>query len=85
MKEELVPTYEQMAKLFTERMHLAEPCTRTHYRKLLDFVEIWRRFLAKSIPYSVAEEIGHSKKELVPFYEDLESNFQRLQNKLADI
>jgi hypothetical protein len=85
LKEELVPTYLAMAKLFTERMYLAEPSTRKHFSKLIEFVEIWKRFLVKSVPYAVAEAVGHSEKDLVPFYEDVEENFRRLQGKLSSI
>jgi len=83
LKEELVPAYEQMVKLFTDRMYLAEASTRTHYKKLVDFVEIWKRFIAKPFPSSVAYEIGHSEQALQPLYDDLECNFKRLQNKLG--
>lgn len=83
LKEELIPTYEEMARLFKERMYLAEPSTRRHYSKLIDFIEIWRRFLARTLPYAVATEIVHSEKDLYPLYEDVEKNFIRLQRKLS--
>jgi hypothetical protein len=83
LKKELIPTYEEIAKLFKERMYLAEPSTRDHYSKLIDFMEIWRLFLANSLSYAVANEIVHSEKDLYPFYEDVEKNFVRLQKKLS--
>jgi hypothetical protein len=83
LKEELVPTYEKMANLFTDRMCLAEPSTRMHYQKLIEVVEIWKRFLANTIPSSVDKEIGHTEADLEPFYKDLESIFNRLQKKLG--
>jgi hypothetical protein len=64
-------------------MYLAEPGTRTHYGKLIEFVEIWRRHLTLPIPPAVAKEIGQDEKDLYPFYDDLESTFTRLQKKLG--
>ena len=83
LKEELVPAYEKMVTLFADRMYLAEPSTRTYYKKLVNFVEVWKRFIVKPLPASVVNELGHSESELQPFYEDLESNFVRLQKKLT--
>ncbi len=82
-KEEMIPTYEEMAKLFKERMYLAEPSTRSHYSKLVDLVEIWKRFLANTLPCTLANEIVRSAIELRPFYEDVEKNFAQLQKKLS--
>lgn len=83
LREELIPTYQEMVKLFTCRMYLAEASTRAHYAKLLEFVEIWNRHLAQSIPPEVIEELGHNEAELYPLYEDVEKHFTRLQNKLS--
>ena len=85
LKEELVPAYEQMEKVFTDKMSLAEPSTRAHYKKLVDFVEIWKRFIVKPFPAAVVNEIGHTEAGLQPFYDDLEKHFTRLQTELATV
>jgi hypothetical protein len=83
LREELIPTYREMATLFTERMYLAEASTRRHYATLLEFVEIWNRHLAGSIPSEVSQRLEHDEKKLYPFYKDVEENFTKLQGKLS--
>jgi hypothetical protein len=81
--DELIPTYNRMAALFTERMYLAEASTRKYYAKLLVFVEIWNRHIAGTIPREVAMKLDQDEKELYPLYKDVEDNFTRIQNKLS--
>ncbi|MGO9455145.1 MAG: hypothetical protein ACLQDV_29480 [Candidatus Binataceae bacterium] len=43
LQEELLSLYGQMVELFTTKMHFAEPSTRRHFGKLIEFVEMWDR------------------------------------------
>ena len=79
---ELLPAYRQMVKLFREGFWLAEPQTRSHYSNLIEFVEIWERWVAKSIPGEVVSKLGHSENNLKGFYEHLRSKHDELRTKL---
>jgi len=74
-----------MAAIFRDNYYLAEKRTRKFFRPLIEFVDIWDRWLDKSIPHEVVEELGHGEKPLHPFYEDLEKTHDELRNKLANI
>lgn len=83
LKAELVPKYREMLTLFTDRYHLAAPDTRAFYQEFLEFVEIWNRWLADSLPAEVLEKLGHTEEKVKPFYEHLESKMQQLQDEIA--
>ncbi len=80
--EELVPLYRQMLDHVTYHMWLAEPSTIKHYSALVEYVEIWNRFLDHSIPQQVLLDIEHDESSLFPFYEDLRQNFERITREL---
>ena len=82
--EEVIPSYREMVRLFVEKMHLAELSTITHLEELIEFVEIWNRWLAESLPSEVVERLGHSEEKLYPFYRDVASHFVRLQADLKE-
>ncbi len=46
LQNELLPTYRRMANLFRENYWLAEKSTRVYYPAILEFVEIWERWVA---------------------------------------
>jgi hypothetical protein len=77
-----LPLYRQMVDLFTAEMHLAQPSTRTHFPALVEFVEMWDRSLSGALPREVVERVGANEDSLIPFYTDLETNFERLQASL---
>jgi len=81
---EVIPRYDAMLKLFREKIGLANETTRGHYPALVEFVEIWHRFLAKSLPADVTVELQHDERKLYPLYADIEHEFVRLQNILKD-
>lgn len=83
LKGELVPMYRQMLALFTERYHLADGSTRGYYEGFLEFVELWNRWLADSIPAEVIERLDHREDKVQPFYEHLEAKVSELQEKIA--
>jgi hypothetical protein len=82
LKKDLVPTYRKMLELYSSNLWLAEPSTLKFHYVLTEFVEIWNRFLEGALPQEVLMEIDHSEKDLQPFYEDLQINFDRLTKEL---
>ena len=80
--DEIFPLYRDMLNMFSIRMHLAEPSTRAHYPALVEFVEIWERWQAGSLPREVPQRLDHSEENLAVLYEDLKVEFERLQNSL---
>jgi hypothetical protein len=83
LKTELIPKYREMLTLFTDRYHLAAPDTRAFYEVFLEFVEVWNRWLAESLPPEVLRKLGHSEDTVKPFYEHLELTMQQLQDEIA--
>ncbi len=82
LKKEIVPLYRKMLEHFSTHMGLAEESTLGHYQVLVEFVEIWNRFLQNSLPGEVANKLDHSETKLYPLYEDIEANFKRLSHAL---
>jgi hypothetical protein len=82
LKEELIPLYRKMLDHFTEHLHLCEKSTIVYYAHLVEFIEIWNRFLEGSIPRIVLQKREHSEAELQLFYKDLQDNFDRLSAEL---
>jgi hypothetical protein len=81
-RDELIPLYRKMLEHFTQYMWLAEPSTLDHFPALVEFVELWNRFLATSLPHEVLELIEHSEKELDPLYQDLATQTERLRQEV---
>jgi len=79
LEEELMPAYRRMGQLFRDNLWLADLDTRAHYQKLIEFVELWDRWLAKSIPWEVIERLGHSEESLKPFYDHLRQRHDALR------
>lgn len=82
LQEELLPAYRSMANLFREQLWLADSDTRDHYQNLIEFIELWDRWLARSIPGEVLERLGHSEDKLKPFYEHLQRRHDDLRAKI---
>jgi hypothetical protein len=83
LREELIPLYRRMCKVFSKNIGIVNQSTRKWYYELTRFVEIWERWLADSIPVEVIIEIEHKEERLFPFYKDLENNMSELLRKLA--
>ena len=71
-----------MAKLFRENLWLAEPETTKHYQHLIEFVELWDRWLAKAIPAEVIKRLEHGEDRLKPFYGYLQQKHDDLRAKI---
>jgi hypothetical protein len=82
--EEIIPSYRKMVELFTLQMHLAEPSTINCFPALLEFVEVWNRWLDESLPSEVLGLLSHTEETLFPFYENLLDNFTRMQDVLRE-
>lgn len=83
LKEALIPAYRKMVSLFRDNMWLAEPETKTYFESLLEFVELWERWLARSLPPEVIQALEHGEESLYPFYDHLQSKHDELREKLT--
>ena len=63
-------------------MWLAEPETVEYFKELLEFIDIWDRWLARSMPVEVWKKLDHPEEKLKPFYNNLEETHKRLRKKL---
>jgi hypothetical protein len=84
LRDELIPIYEKMLQHFSSHLWLAEPSTRAHYGDLVEYVEIWRRFLKNTIPSEIIKKIEHSEGKLKPFYDNLVGQMEKLQKALTE-
>ena len=82
LTEESIPAYKRMAAIFREKLWLAEPQTVAYYQQLIDFIEIWDRWLDKSIGPEILEKLNNDEEALHPFYQDLEDTTRRLREKI---
>jgi hypothetical protein len=82
LAEQLIPAYKQMLTIFRENMWLAEPETVEYFKELLEFIDIWDRWLDRSMPVEVWEKLNHTEKKLKPLYKNLEETHTRLREKL---
>ena len=82
LTEESIPAYKRMATIFREKLWLAEPETVAYYQQLIDFIEIWDRWLDKSIGPEILEKLNNEEEALYPFYQDLEDTTRRLREKI---
>jgi hypothetical protein len=82
LRKDLVPKYNEMLRIFRDRMALAEPSTVPYFSQFLEFVELWNRWLDRTVPGKVVEEVGSTEEALAPFYQDLEQHLCSLRTQL---
>jgi hypothetical protein len=82
-RQVLMPRYREMAKLFQEKIWLAEPETRKHFPSLIEFIQVWERVLDGRFPRELARQIGHTEENLKPFYFDLEEKTDSLRRRIG--
>ena len=82
LAEQLIPAYKQMLAIFRENMWLAEPDTVGYFNELLEFIDIWDRWLDRSMPVEVWKKLNHTEEKLKPLYRNLEKAHKRLREKL---
>jgi hypothetical protein len=78
-----MPLYRKMLEIFREELWLAEPGTRDRLPLLIEFVEIWERYLAGTMPADVVGQIKHTERNVHPLYDDLTQVHDRLRAKLS--
>jgi len=83
LEQELLPDYRMMLEIFTGKFWLAEDSTRSHYGKLVEYIEVWNRFMERTLPPEVSFSLEHREEWLHPFYTDLEEQLASLRSKLA--
>lgn len=83
LAEATIPVYREMVKLFRGNLWLAEPSTRQHFGTLVEFVDIWERWLSGSLPIEVIAKLNHSEELLEPLYQDLEVQHGRLREAVS--
>jgi uncharacterized protein Usg len=81
-KTVLLPDYQQMLTTFREKMWLAEPETRAYFPNLVEFIDVWERYMRGTLPGEVVQEIEHGEQWLHPFYKHLEETHDLLRRKL---
>ena len=82
LKTDIIPTYRKMVQYFMSHMAYAEESTIIHYAAFVEFVEIWNRFSADSLPRKVAQDLSHAEKNLYPLYDNIEDHARRFSWKL---
>jgi hypothetical protein len=82
--DEIMPTYHEMVELFRDKMALAEPSTIEHFGALIEFVELWDRWLDRTVPPEVVTALEHGEDKLLPFYEDVAAQFAKLRDELKE-
>jgi hypothetical protein len=83
LEDELIPQYQKMIDCFSTHLWLANASTLKHYSTLVEYVEVWNRYLAKAIPGEVVRAVSVEEKMLYPLYEDLQRNFDALNDELC--
>ena len=82
--EEIMPVYHDMVQRFVDKMHFSDVSTIGYLQELIDFVEIWDRWLLESLPSEVLERLEHSEDKLFPFYRDVALHFAVLQAEVKE-
>lgn len=79
----LIPAYRKMLEVFRDKLWLCEPETHSHYPQVVEFVDVWERYLSDSLPAEVMKRLDHTEAKLKPFYDDLRTQHDRLRALLA--
>jgi ABC-type phosphate transport system auxiliary subunit len=83
LPEELIPTYRKMLSIFRDNLWLAEPETRRFFKTLLEFVDIWERWIGGNLVPEILSGLDHSESKLQPFYDHLERKHDELRARLS--
>ncbi len=84
LKNEALPAYHRMIKIYRDNMWLAEKSTLQHFSALIEYVDIWDRFMAEALPGEVVTALGHTEESLCPLYEDLQKRHDEIRSQLAE-
>jgi hypothetical protein len=80
---EYLPLYDKMLAVFDANQHLAYPSTREWYERFAKFVDLWHRFLDDAVPAEAVRKLDVTEEELLPFYQELQSQHDHLARKLG--
>ena len=83
LQDGLLPAYREMLRLYREKSWLAESGATEHFTAMVEFIDIWDRFLAKAIPRDVLQKLDHREETLEPLYQHVETTHELLRSKLA--
>ncbi len=83
LRDATLPAYRRMVEIFRDKLWLAEPETRPALVDLIEFVDIWDRFLAQSLPHEVLTDLKHSEEKLRAFYANLQATHDGLRSVLS--
>jgi hypothetical protein len=83
LRKEIIPLYDEMVVIFTDKYWLATPSTRKWFSELSAFVDLWHRWFEETIPNEVIQQIGHNEDQLKPFYKELECQIDTLYKTLS--
>jgi hypothetical protein len=83
LKKVDIPSHHRMIDVFRKNIWLAEPSTVGYFPSLIEFVNIWDRFLAGTLPMEVIQELKHSEESLSPLYVELQEKHDALRYTLA--
>lgn len=85
LNDEVIPLYDKVLEIFTSNYWLSEESTRQYYEDYYRFVEIWHRYLNRTLPLETLREIEHGEESLKPFYQDIEKTMNELKRKLKTL
>lgn len=82
-QHEIIPLYNKMVQLFTDKMPFIEPSTRKYFGELVEFVEIWNRFYADALPKETLALLDHREDKVKPLYTDVANQVENLTKQLS--
>lgn len=85
LKEEFIPHFNRMLQIFKENYWLAEPETQEFYSELIEYVEVWNRYVKDGLSGNILDKLNHDEAKLKPFYNELETRTKILREKLLKI
>jgi hypothetical protein len=83
LRDVLMPRYRSMIDAFRDKIWLAEPETCEYFGQLVEFVDVWDKFLDDKLPRSVVPAINRTEVNLKPFYKHLEEVHNRLRCEIS--
>ncbi len=83
LADDIMPAYRRMLSVFRDNLWLADPETLPHLQKLVEFVDIWERWLTRTVPHEVVQNLGHSEASLHSFYDHVEKKHDGLRTRLS--
>jgi hypothetical protein len=83
LADSLLPGYRKMVSLFRDKLWLADIDTRHYYPVLVEYLDIWERWVDNSLPPELVERTGHTEARLRPFYKHIQAHYEELRAAVA--